>query len=149
MAGDVSGPDAFSPYVAPPLRKRPPFPPPVLETLSSLVDQNLVIERRRPDGDLRFGLLETIREFALEQLAASGEEAAVRDAHAAYSLELAERAREEFKGPDQASVAGADRRRARQSARGARLAAANRSCGTGAAPGGSPLVVLVGARPPE
>jgi predicted ATPase/DNA-binding SARP family transcriptional activator len=74
----------------------------ILETLSSLADQNLVIERRRPNGELRFGLLETIREFALEQLAASGEEAAVRDAHAAYSLELAERAREEFKGADQA-----------------------------------------------
>ena len=51
----------------------------------------------------RFGLLETIREFALEQLAASGEEAAVRAAHAAYCLDLAEHAREEFKGSDQAA----------------------------------------------
>jgi predicted ATPase/DNA-binding SARP family transcriptional activator len=78
-------------------------PPSVLETLSSLVDQNLIIERRRPDGELRFGLLETIREFALEQLAASGAEAAVRDAHATYALELAERAREELKESDQAA----------------------------------------------
>ncbi|MBW3634107.1 MAG: tetratricopeptide repeat protein [Chloroflexi bacterium] len=75
----------------------------VFDTLSSLVDQNLVIERRRLDGEIRFGMLETIREFALEQLAASGEEAAVRDAHAAHELALAERAREEFKGADQAA----------------------------------------------
>jgi predicted ATPase/DNA-binding SARP family transcriptional activator/Tfp pilus assembly protein PilF len=87
----------------PPQRSAPLFPPSILETLSSLLDQNLVVERRRPDGDLRFGMLETIREFALEQLIASGLETAVRDTHASYYLELGERAREAFKGADQAA----------------------------------------------
>ena len=37
-------------------------------------------------------MLETVREFGLERLAASGEEAAVRDAHADWCIEIAERA---------------------------------------------------------
>ena len=37
-------------------------------------------------------MLETVREFALEQLAASGEEASIRDRHAAWCLALAETA---------------------------------------------------------
>jgi predicted ATPase len=98
---------SFRPVPPKAARGRPPLseapPPSPLDTLSSLVDQNLVIERRRPDGELRFSLLETIREFALEQLVASGEETAVRDTHAAHFLELAERAREELKGSDQAA----------------------------------------------
>ena len=40
----------------------------------------------------RYAMLETIRDFGLEQLATSGEEAVVRDAHAAWCLGLAEQA---------------------------------------------------------
>src|SRR5947207_2020437 len=49
-----------------------------LDTLASLLDKSLV--RRRPDanGDERFSMLETIREFARERLEASGEEDALR-----------------------------------------------------------------------
>jgi predicted ATPase len=47
-----------------------------LDTLGSLVDKSLV----RRDGE-RFGMLETIRGYALDQLALSGEEAACRDRH--------------------------------------------------------------------
>jgi tetratricopeptide (TPR) repeat protein len=46
-------------------------------------------------------MLETIREYALEQLAAKGEETAVRDAHAAHFLALAERAEPALYGWDQ------------------------------------------------
>lgn len=46
----------------------------------------------------RFQLLETVREFGLEQLAQSGEEAAVREAHARFAIELAERSRPERSG---------------------------------------------------
>lgn len=60
------------------------------EGLSSLVDKNLVQRVDVPDSEARFSMLETVREYALEQLAASGEEASVRKAHAAYCVVLAE-----------------------------------------------------------
>ncbi len=50
-----------------------------LDTLGSLVDKSLV----RRDGD-RFAMLETIRGYALDQLAQSGEEDAIRDRHATF-----------------------------------------------------------------
>ncbi|GAB4433043.1 MAG: hypothetical protein OHK0015_21350 [Chloroflexi bacterium OHK40] len=44
-------------------------------------------------------MLETIREYALEQLAAAGEAETTRDRHGAYFLTLVERARPEEVGP--------------------------------------------------
>jgi predicted ATPase/class 3 adenylate cyclase len=59
-----------------------------LDDVSSLVAKSLL---RREQGD-RFVMLETIRAFALERLAESGEEEeAQRERHAAYFLALAER----------------------------------------------------------
>ena len=58
-----------------------------LDTLQSLVDKSLV--RVRDDG--RFWMLETIRELALERLAESGEEEALRRAHVDWFLDLARR----------------------------------------------------------
>ena len=62
----------------------------LFDGLSSLVDKNLVQHAERPGSDARFTMLETIREYALERLATSGEEPATRRAHAAYCLVLAE-----------------------------------------------------------
>ena len=56
-----------------------------IATVASLVDRSMV----RRDGD-RFGMLETIREFALEQLRASPDADSVRDRHAAFFEALAE-----------------------------------------------------------
>jgi predicted ATPase/DNA-binding winged helix-turn-helix (wHTH) protein len=62
----------------------------LFEELSSLVDKNLVQRVDRSDAEPRFAMLETMREYALERLTDSGEESAVRRAHAAYCLVLAE-----------------------------------------------------------
>jgi predicted ATPase len=62
----------------------------VLEGMTSLVDKNLL---QRQDGggkEPRFRMLDTIRDYSAEQLAASGERADVQRAHAAYCLVLAE-----------------------------------------------------------
>lgn len=72
----------------------------VLDALSSLVDHSLVLADEAGD-EPRFAMLEPIREFAVEQLAASGEEATTRDRHARAMLELAARAEPELAGPAQ------------------------------------------------
>jgi len=64
----------------------------VLDGVRALVEQSLLIQTEAPPGEPRYSMLETIREFGLEQLAASGEERATRSAHAAYYLALAEQA---------------------------------------------------------
>jgi non-specific serine/threonine protein kinase len=61
---------------------------PVAE-LTRLVDASLVQVTTRADGGRRFVLMETLREFAAEQLEASGEAAATRCRHAAYYTALA------------------------------------------------------------
>ena len=58
-----------------------------IDILAALVDRNMI----RRVGE-RFDMLETIRDFAREQLAASAEAAAVRDRHATCFEDLAERA---------------------------------------------------------
>ncbi len=50
--------------------------------LDRLVEHSLVRQEPGRAGEPRFPMLETIREFGLERLAASGEESSVRDAHA-------------------------------------------------------------------
>jgi predicted ATPase len=62
-----------------------------LDQLCSLASKNLVVLMQR-DDDPRFSMLQTIRTYAQERLAASGEETAVHRRHAAYYLSLAEQA---------------------------------------------------------
>jgi predicted ATPase/transcriptional regulator with XRE-family HTH domain len=69
----------------------------VYEILSSLVQKNLVrldLEADEP----RYAMLETIREYALEQLAGSGEDHAVRDRHATWCLALGEESEPALEG---------------------------------------------------
>ena len=62
----------------------------VLTPVASLVDKNLLL--RVGDGETRFRMLETIREFAEERLELTGEADAVRRRHAAWFLDLAQQA---------------------------------------------------------
>ena len=62
----------------------------IFELMSSLVDKSLVQQRRHGNDEPRFRMLETIREYSLERLQQSGEDAATKRAHAAYCLVLAE-----------------------------------------------------------
>ena len=62
----------------------------VLDGMASMVDKSLVRQIEQDDGEPRFVMLETIREYGLEKLAESAEEAPTRRAHAAYCLVLAE-----------------------------------------------------------
>jgi predicted ATPase/class 3 adenylate cyclase len=58
--------------------------------LAALVDQSLVRSEQGPDGEPRFRMLETIREFAAERLAELGEADELRRRHALYFTAVAE-----------------------------------------------------------
>jgi non-specific serine/threonine protein kinase len=75
----------------------PPRPPSVFDGLEALAEQSL-IHPFDSSGEPRSGMLETVREYALERLAASGEEAEVRSRHAAWCLALAETAEPHLEG---------------------------------------------------
>ncbi len=91
----------------------------VLGGLASLVDKSLLRSAEERDGSLRFQMLETVREYALEkltgnesrydmqkavreyaleQLAESGESATLRTAHTAYYVAFAETADQQLRG---------------------------------------------------
>jgi predicted ATPase/class 3 adenylate cyclase len=74
--------------------------PDVFEGLCSLVDKSL-LRRLGADGEPRFGMLETIREYALERLRESQNASTVSQRHAEYFLVLAEEAEPEVWGPQQ------------------------------------------------
>ena len=68
----------------------------IVDTLASLVDKSFVRQRDGADGEPRFSMLETIREYALERLDQRGEAAQVQRLHAARFLELVEAAEPEL-----------------------------------------------------
>jgi non-specific serine/threonine protein kinase len=68
----------------------------LFEGVASLVEKSLLRQEAGVDKAPRFSMLETIREFGWERLAASGEDAAVRERHAAWCLALAEMAEPDF-----------------------------------------------------
>jgi predicted ATPase/DNA-binding CsgD family transcriptional regulator len=76
--------------------------PSALDLLASLVATSLVRYLGEAGDEPRYDMLETIRAFGREQLAASGAEAAARQQHAAWALGLAERAGPHAKDPDAA-----------------------------------------------
>ncbi|MDQ3653911.1 MAG: LuxR C-terminal-related transcriptional regulator [Chloroflexota bacterium] len=73
----------------------------LLDVLTALIDKSLLQKVESPVAEPRFIMLETIREYALEQLIASGGEATGRDEHARYFVEFAEEIEPELAGPEQ------------------------------------------------
>ena len=72
----------------------------VLGLMTALLDQSLLRRVPPSDGEPRFAMLETVREFGLETLATSGEERTAREAHAAHFLTFSERAGIELENED-------------------------------------------------
>lgn len=75
-------------------------PEAVLTVLASLVDKSLV-EAAADDRTVRYRMLETVKAFSAEQLAASGETAAVRSAHTTYFRVLTRQAQTQLHRADQ------------------------------------------------
>ena len=74
-----------------------------LAAVAALVDKSLLCREDGSGAEPRFAMLETVREFGVDRLAASGEEAQTRAAHAGYFLRLAEVAEHGLIGPEQAA----------------------------------------------
>ena len=74
--------------------------PGLLDLAGTLLDKALLRPTTNAEGEPRLGMLETIREYGLEQVTLSGEDAPVRDAHAAYFLAWVEASAPGLEGPD-------------------------------------------------
>jgi len=74
----------------------------VLDGAASLIDKSLLQQIEQEAEEPRFVMLETIREYGREALAAPGEAEVTHQAHAAYYLALAEAAAQAWNGPQQA-----------------------------------------------
>jgi len=73
---------------------------PALDDIAALADHSLLrVEHQTADGAPRVRMLETIREYAAEQLTASGEDERCHLAHARYFLDLAGTMQTEIRTP--------------------------------------------------
>lgn len=73
----------------------------VLDGLSALLTRSLIQRTAASEGEPRFSMLETVREYALERLTERGESELAQAAHASYFVALAEQAEPYLHGPDQ------------------------------------------------
>ena len=73
----------------------------VADGIESLLNSSLLRIERMSGGEPRFGMLETMREYALERLAERGDGEAVRRRHATFFLRLAQQAEPALLGPQQ------------------------------------------------
>ena len=75
----------------------------VYDALASLIDMSLIQQQGEFDGEPRYTMLETMREFGLRQLTQRAEEQEARTRHARYWLALAEAAEAALRGRDAAT----------------------------------------------
>jgi predicted ATPase/DNA-binding SARP family transcriptional activator len=82
--------------------------PLALDTLAQLKENSLIMSEEwtlteEGAAEIRFRMLETLREYGWEKLRASGEEESLRDRHRDYFLEFSEHAATKRNGPEQAA----------------------------------------------
>lgn len=75
----------------------------ILDGIESLVEKSLLRQEEAADGQPRYRMLETVREFALERLEASGEGDTLRRRHILAYLAFIEAIESELYGPEQAA----------------------------------------------
>ena len=74
---------------------------PIVDVVMSLLEKSLIARRAGVDGGVRFFMLETIREYALERLAMSSEADVLRESHVRWFARSVEGAASELRGPYQ------------------------------------------------
>ncbi len=81
-------------------------PSKILNLLTQLVEKSLLKHENDPDGEPRFSMLQTVRDYALERLKSSGREDGREEvlwqACTKYFVKLAETAEAQLRGPEQA-----------------------------------------------
>jgi len=73
----------------------------VLYLLAALVEKSLVVASDGDSGEMRYSMLETMWAYGEERRVKAGEDQALRNAHAAYFLELAEEAEPHLRRAEQ------------------------------------------------
>jgi len=106
-----------------------------LELAAGLLDVSLVTVTDGPDGEPRVGMLETIREFALERLEQAGDLEDARRRHAEYYAGVAERADEQLRGSGPAHLVALDQLEAEHDNLRGALAWSLETSAAGLAPG--------------
>jgi predicted ATPase/class 3 adenylate cyclase len=80
-----------------------------LDALAALVDHSLLLRRDEPGGEVSFSMLNTVRDYALEQLSSDPDHARLRERHALYYLDVARSAdSRESEADAELDVIGAD-----------------------------------------
>ncbi len=106
-----------------------------LQLASDLLDVSLVTVTEGADGEPRLGMLETIRDYALERLDQDDDLYGARHRHAGYYAGVAERAEEQLRNPGPAHLAALDRLEAEHGNLRAALAWSLETPAAGPAPG--------------
>jgi predicted ATPase/DNA-binding SARP family transcriptional activator len=73
----------------------------VLELLTPLLNKSLIVVERKQESEIRYRLLETVRQYAIEKLIESGEEENIRTRHLNCFLQFSEQAEPALRGPTQ------------------------------------------------
>ena len=77
-------------------------PDQVLNLVGRLAEQSILVVHEG-DGEARYRMLETVRQYGMDRLRQSGEEGSIRGEHLDWMLSLSERAESEWRGPNQAT----------------------------------------------